>query len=218
MVLIGACAAAPAAAAELDPAAAIAAYSEAFNAHDVGAAVALFDQYGSATDIRGRHYDGPEGLFDFVLASGITRLDAQIKTESMHIVGNRAVWRYSCNCASGVTEVRLVVNRDKITVFAITPPPTAPYTRRTSSLMPWMFGAGVAGFGVLGGAFTMWRYRRREPSAAPARRYAEGQLLLALAEAQKQRWDCRRLEFTPRLSRAEVVRRAGADMSPRLPG
>jgi hypothetical protein len=47
----------------------------------VRAALALFDQYGSATDSRGRHYEGQAGLTEFLLASGFNSPDAHIETE-----------------------------------------------------------------------------------------------------------------------------------------
>ena len=53
------CAAPPVAAApEWDPAATVAAYTAALNAHDVASALALFDEYGSATDSAGHHFQG----------------------------------------------------------------------------------------------------------------------------------------------------------------
>ena len=94
-----------------DPTAAISAYSAALNVHDLPAALALFDQYGSATDAAGHHFEGRQGLTEFLLNSGFGSPDARISTENLHIVGNRAVWTYSCSCATGTTEVRLVMSR-----------------------------------------------------------------------------------------------------------
>src|SRR5438105_14179106 len=112
------CAYVPAVAAdEQGPGAAVMAYSAALNSHDLATALALFDQYGSATDARGRHFEGRAGLTEFLIGSGCDTPDAHITTEGLHVVANRAVWTYSCSCAAGSTEVRLVLNHDKISVF-----------------------------------------------------------------------------------------------------
>jgi hypothetical protein len=86
------------------------------------AALALFDQYGSATDAAGHHYEGGAGLTEFLLASGFATPDAHITTQNLHIVANRAVWTNACSCGTGSTlatrtcsltvdEVRLMVRR-----------------------------------------------------------------------------------------------------------
>jgi hypothetical protein len=166
-----------------DPSSAVAAYADAFNRHDLNAAVALFDDYGSATDGRGRHFEGTDGLTDFLLASGFEQQGASIKTERLHVVANRAVWTYSCSCSSATTEVRLVTNHNHISVFAVIPPAAGPIQRSGLDVVPWLFAAGLALLTLLGGGWAFRRHRRAE-QAAPPRRAAQGQLLLALAAAR----------------------------------
>jgi SnoaL-like domain len=177
-----ACAATPALATpDWDPSAAIAAYSAALNAHDLPAALALFDDTGSATDIRGRHFEGHAGLTEFLLANGFGQAEARLETERVHIVANRAVWTYSCSCAPGSTEVRMVTNHNKITVFAVVAPPSGPIRRVEPAGLPWrtwLPGLGVLGLGLLGCSVRLGRRRRSD--AAPRR----GGLLSALALAR----------------------------------
>ncbi len=171
---------------EWDPTTAIAAYTDAFNRHDLQAALALFDTFGSATDERGQHFEGQAGLTAFLLASGIHRPDARIKTERLHVVANRAVWTVSCSCASGTTEVRLVINRGKISVFAVIPPASGPIRRSGFGIDPGLLVGVLVVLGVIGGAFALAR-RRRVHQAVPERRHPQGSLLLALARARATR-------------------------------
>jgi hypothetical protein len=166
-----------------DPAAAIVAYSTALNVHDLPAALALFDEYGSATDAAGHHFEGPAGLTEFLLSSGFGNPDARIATEGLHVVGNRAVWTYSCSCAQGTTEVRVVMSHDKISVFAVMAPRAAPQPRADAGLLPWLAGLGavVSALALAGGA-SLWR--KHTPSMAP--RQAQGHLLAALARSRDQ--------------------------------
>jgi hypothetical protein len=167
------------AAEEAGPAAAIAAYTAALNAHDLPTALALFDQYGSATDIHGRHFEGSAALTEFLAQSGFTNPDAQITTTNLHVVANRAVWMYKCTCNEGATEVRLVINHDRISVFAIQAPP-ATVTRATPTTPPL---TGVVAFLVLAlGAGALSAHVLR--SRPPASRKTAGQLLIALAAAR----------------------------------
>ena len=168
---------------EQDPTSAvIMKYSAALNAHDLEAALALFDEFGSATDARGRHFEGREGLTQFLLASGFGDTDTRIWTEGLHVVANRAQWTYDCSCAHEALEARLVVSHDKITVFAMrqaASPPIAPAARADIGVVPWLVGLGlVAGFGV--GA----RGRRRGRVSGVSRRLNQGRLLAALARAR----------------------------------
>jgi hypothetical protein len=163
----------------LDPWVAVSAYSQALNAHDVQQALALFDQYGSATDSSGRHFEGPDGLTEFLLNSGFGSPDARITTEALHVVGNRAVWTYSCSCASGPTEVRMVLNRDKISVFAVMAPRASPQPRQNAGALPWVAALVVlAGLSV--GAATMWRNHRHRRELAP--RHDQGHLMAGLRQ------------------------------------
>src|SRR6185312_11348136 len=109
----------------------------------------------------GRHYEGAAALTEFLRANGFDRADAQIKTERLHVVANRAVWTYSCSCAPGSTEVRLVTNHNKISVFAVMPPASGPI--RTANVVPvsWLLAAGTISIGVLAGAIATWRLRHR---------------------------------------------------------
>src|SRR5439155_24530000 len=126
VVVVLCCVPPPVAEQECDPTAAVTAYSAALNAHDLTAALALFDANGSATDVRGHNFGGQAGLTQFLLNSGFGSADARIATEHLHVVANRAIWTYNCSCAAGSTEVRLVLNHDKISVFAMIAPPSAP--------------------------------------------------------------------------------------------
>jgi hypothetical protein len=174
---------APVAAQQWDPAVAISAYSAALNAHDLDAGLALFDQYGSATDAAGHHFEGRAGLTEFLLGSGFANPSTRISTERLHIVANRAVWTYTCSCASGSTEVRLVLNHNKISVFAIIAPPAAPVRRADYGLLPWLLGlALVAGAVASGFRFGIWRARAVPAPSVP--RPAQGRLLAALVQAR----------------------------------
>jgi SnoaL-like domain len=171
------------AAQEWDPAATVSAYSAALNAHDLVAALALFDENASATDKFGHHFEGRAGLTEFLLASGFGSPDARITTDTLLIVANRAIWTYSCSCADGSTEVRLVMmNHNKISVFAMVAQPAPPVRRATAGLLPWLAGLGLLS-GTLAGSLIL----RRRRSAAPARRAGQGRLLVALAEGCAQR-------------------------------
>jgi hypothetical protein len=183
--IYAACAAPPALATpDWDPSAAIDAYSAALNAHDLQAALALFDDNGSATDIHGRHYEGSANLTQFLLANGFAGDDARLVTQKVHIVANRAVWTYSCSCAPGPTEVRMVTNHNRISVFAIIPPPTGPIRRVESPWLrwqTWLLALGLVGFGLLGVGVHVVRRRRRSAASM-----ARGQLLTALALARSE--------------------------------
>src|SRR4051812_29763019 len=111
-----------AAAQGFDPASTVGAYAAALNAHNLAAGLALFDQNGSATDKAGRHFEGRDGLTAFLLESGFGSPDARVTTDHLRVLGNRALWTYTCSCATDTTEVRLVVNQDKITVFFMSRP------------------------------------------------------------------------------------------------
>lgn len=195
-LLIGLCLGAPAALAEeSSPAAAIAAYAAALNTHNLAAALALFDDNGSATDARGRHFEGRAGLTEFLLGSGFGSLDAQVATQGMHIVANRAVWTYTCSCSSGPTEVRLVVNHDKITVFAVQPPPAVPMPRTSAASRAGLLAqapaqAGLAALVLAGLAVAVVGMTLAlRQTRAPGRRACghDGRLLAALAHARQRR-------------------------------
>ena len=51
-----------------DPAAVVRAYVAALNAQDVPAAIALFDEFGSATDSHHHNFSGADGLTQFLRA------------------------------------------------------------------------------------------------------------------------------------------------------
>lgn len=169
------------AAQQWDPTAAVAAYSAALNHHDVSAALALFDQYGSATDAAGHHFEGRAGLTEFLLNSGFRSSDARITTEALRVIGNRAVWTYSCSCGAGSTEVRMVMAKDKISVFAIMEPRTLPQARPNAGVIPWLIGLGL-----LAGAFAGWLGWRTAHPAVVARQGAQGRLLAALLQSRSQ--------------------------------
>jgi hypothetical protein len=167
---------------EWDPASAVAAYSAALNAHDLPAALALFDQYGSATDAAGHHYEGGAGLTEFLLASGFATPDAHITTQNLHVVANRAVWTYACSCATGSTQVRLVLNRARISVFAMMALPASPASRPSNGLLPWLVALGLVVAGLCGGIGL-----RRRQSGALGPRVTQGRLLAALLHARAER-------------------------------
>jgi hypothetical protein len=164
---------------EWDPTAAVAAYSAALNAHDVDAALALFDEYGSATDSAGHHFEGRAGLTEFLLDSGFGSPDARITTVSLLVAGNRGIWTYACSCAAGSTDVRLVLNHNKISVFAEIPPRAPPLRKAEAGLLPWLIGLGLLA-GAVGGGLGLWRGR----SPAPAPRASQGRLLAARVQAR----------------------------------
>jgi SnoaL-like domain len=163
---------------ELDPASVINAYLAALNAHDAPAALELFDQYGSATDLSGRHFEGRDGLLAFLQTSGFGTPDAQVSTRNLHIVANRAVWTYTCSCVEGPLEARVVTNHGKITVFAVNRP--AGYARPGMSpggrpdLSAWLFGLGVLALGVVVARHLRQPRFLRQPSAQ------QGRLMAAL--------------------------------------
>jgi hypothetical protein len=100
-----------------DPVSVVEAYVEALNAHDLSAALALFDQNGSATDAYGRHFEGRGGLTEFLLANGFGAADARVATNQLQVFGNRALWTYTCSCSAHATDARVVLNHNKIIVF-----------------------------------------------------------------------------------------------------
>ena len=83
-----------------DPASVVEAYVDALNAHDLAAALALFDQNGSATDAQGRHFEGRDGLTEFLLANGFGAANMRIATTQLQVFGNRALWTYTCSCSA----------------------------------------------------------------------------------------------------------------------
>jgi hypothetical protein len=168
-----------------DPAAAVTAYSTALNAQNLPAALALFDQNGSATDAFGRHFEGHVGLTEFLLGSGFSTPEARITTEKLHVVGNRAVWTYSCSCANGPTDVRLVMNRDKISVFyVVVASPAPPLPQPGLGWVPWLVGVGLLAVGLAGG---LGLRRGQAATALPLPQAKQGRLLAALLAARRQR-------------------------------
>ncbi len=166
-----------------DPAAAVGAYSAALNAHQLETALALFDENGSATDKFGHHFEGRAGLTEFLLGSGFGSPDARITTDSLVVVANRAIWTYSCSCADGSTNVRLVMmNGNKISVFAVVAPPAQPLPRADAWALRRILGFGV-GAGALAAGLALVRQR---PSA-PVRRASQGRLLAGLMQAHTAR-------------------------------
>jgi hypothetical protein len=103
----------------------------------------------------------------------------------LHIVANRAVWTYACSCATGSTEVRLVVNHARISVFAIMAPRATPLppARAGGGLAPWLVGLG----GVLLAILVSWLSLRRGPRPARRPSVAQGQLLAALLDSHAHR-------------------------------
>jgi SnoaL-like protein len=168
-----------------DPAAAVTAFSAAMNAHDMAAALALFDDNGSATDTSGRHFEGRAGLTAFLLGSGFGSPDASITTTKLIIAGNRAIWTFQCSCTAGGTEVRMVMlPTGKISVFAEMAPPGPPLRKADAGLLPWLLGL-LAGTVIGGLGFGLARTRPRGP--APIPRASQGRLLSALAQARATR-------------------------------
>ena len=172
---------------ELDPASVINAYSTALNSHDAAAALDLFDQYGSATDLSGRHFEGHDGLLAFLQTSGFDTPEARVSTQNVHVVANRAVWTYTCSCVEGPLEARVVTNHGKITVFAVNRP--AGYARPLTSasgrsdVFPWLIGLGVLALGA-----AIVRHQRQSRLERRAReQQGDGRLLAALLEAQSKR-------------------------------
>jgi hypothetical protein len=100
-----------------DPVSVVEAYVDALNAHDLSAALALFDQNGSATDASGRHFEGRGGLTEFLLANGFGASGARVATNQLQVFGNRALWTYTCSCSAHATDARVVLNHNKIIVF-----------------------------------------------------------------------------------------------------
>lgn len=163
-----------------DPAATISAYSAALSNDDLEAALALFDVNGSATDRAGHTFSGRDGLTTFLRENGFGQADARLTTQNLRVIANRAVWNYTCSCADGSTEVRVVVNSEhKISVFAMIPPPGARLPSRPSPLPFWLLASALLGAGVSGFA---WR-RRRDAHNWP-RPNQDGRLLAALREAR----------------------------------
>lgn len=171
----------PAAAQEWDPASAVSAYSAALNAHDLPAALAMFDEYSSATDAAGHHFEGPAGLTDFLLASGFGNPDAHITTVSLRVAGNRAIWTYACSCTTTATDARLVLSRDKISVFFILAPPARPVSRPNAGVLPSLIGLALLA-SVLAGSLAL----RHRQTADPAPRQSQGHLLAALQQWRDQ--------------------------------
>jgi hypothetical protein len=168
-----------------DPTAAVSAYSAALNAHDMPAALALFDQYGSATDAAGHHFEGSAGLSEFLLSNGFNNPDARITTEGLQIVANRAVWTYSCSCATRSTEVRLVLNHNKISVFAVVAPPASVQPRSGAGSLLWFVGLGLVA-GTVAGGLGLWRRRTAGVTARHDQGKGQGRLLAALLQSRNQ--------------------------------
>jgi hypothetical protein len=188
VLVLGAACPAEAAAQGFDPASTIGAYAAALNAHNLAAGLALFDQNGSATDKQGQHFEGRDGLTAFLLESGFGSPNARITTEHLRVLGNRALWTYTCSCATGTTEVRLVVNQDKITVFFMSRPSAASAAAASttslvgapeSGLPRWILEVGL-GVAVL--AVVLGLRRRRTPP--PPSRPSQGIMLATLAQSR----------------------------------
>jgi SnoaL-like domain len=162
---------------EWNPAAAVSAYSAALNAHDLASALALFDEYGSATDTSGHHFEGQAGLTEFLMGSGFGSSTSHVTTVSLIVVANRAIWTYSCSCAAASTEVRMVMNHDKISVFAEMAPPAAPPRSPNAGDRLWLVGLGLVAAALAGGL--LFGLRRGRSAAVP-RRASQGRLLAAL--------------------------------------
>jgi hypothetical protein len=176
LLLLGMLCAAPStvAAQEWDPAADISAYSAALNAHDLDSALALFDEYGSATDGSGRHFYGRAGLTEFLLGSGFGTPNASISTVALQVVANRAFWTYICSCADGSTEVRLVFNHNKISVFALQGPSAPRAQPADAGILRWLVGLGLLVGALAAGLQFGW------PRGPAAPRPAQGRLLAGL--------------------------------------
>lgn len=165
-----------------DPAAVVDAFTAAFNAHDLNAALALFDPNGSATDIGGRHFDGRLGLTQFLLDSGFAEPGAHITTTGLQVFGNRALWSYSCSCAADVTNARVVLNHNRIVVFFVTRPNAAAATASggswtpSAALWPALLALLVA---------IVLTVRGMHGEQAPPPRPAQGRLLAGLKAFRK---------------------------------
>lgn len=160
-----------------DAAAVISSYALTLNQHNPAAALDLFDEFGSATDVGGRHFEGRDGLRTFLLDSGFAGPDAHIATQGLHVVANRAVWTFVCSCAEGPIEARVVTNQGRIVVFAVVRPAAAPATARNDmGAGPGLIGLGL--LAILAGVLVR-QYLQRAP-AVPPRRH-DGRLLAALA-------------------------------------
>jgi len=167
-----------------DPTSVVNAYSTALNAHDLPAALALFDQNGSATDLHGRHFEGRSGLTEFLLANGFGTANARVRTNNLQVFGNRALWSYTCSCGIRATDVRVVLNHNKIVVFFMNPTGTgaaAAATSNTPNVALWL--AALALFA----AVLLALRGVRQP--APPPRPAQGRLLAGLARAHGVRVD-----------------------------
>jgi hypothetical protein len=169
-----------------DPASTVGAYAAALNAHNLDAGLALFDQNGSATDATGHHFEGRAGLTAFLLESGFGTPTARVTTDHLRVLGNRALWTYTCSCATGTAEVRLVVNQDKITVFFMSRPSTA--AAASSSTRVGAPESGLprrvveVGLGLAVVAIVVGVRRRRTPT--PPSRPSQGMLLAMLAQSR----------------------------------
>jgi hypothetical protein len=175
---------ATAAAQASDPAEIISAYSAALNEHDPTAALDLFDEIGSATDVAGHHFEGREGLNEFLLANGFGTPNVHIATTNIHVVANRAVWTYMCTCSAATIEARVVTNRGKIVVFAIIPPPppAAAQSRMFSTAEIWWTLGGL----LIVLLIVRFGLNHLRPEAPPPRR-EHGRLLAALGQALPRR-------------------------------
>jgi hypothetical protein len=169
-----------------DTGAVVDSYAAALNAHDLDAGLALFDEYGSATDIRGHNFQGSDELTSFLLASGFGQPDAQITTLRLLVVANRAIWTYSCSCSDTPIDVRMVLANDhKISVFAIMPP-AAQTTQNAGDTVPWPIVLAAASLIFAAGS---WVYRCRQPRLDSLPRPAQGgRLLAALASTRRRTW------------------------------
>jgi len=170
-----------------DPASIVNAYSAALNAHDLPAALALFDQNGSATDLHGHHYEGRSGLTEFLLANGFGAANTRLRTNNLQVFGNRALWSYTCSCGISATDVRVVLSHNKIIVFFMQPPgATGAAASQASgpSAALWLAVLALLAAVLLTvrGAFGV-----RQP--APPPRPAQGRLMAELARAHGVRVD-----------------------------
>jgi hypothetical protein len=171
----------PASAERWDPATTISAYSDALANGDLDAALALFDDTGSATDRAGHTFSGRAGLTTFLRENGFGATDAQITAERLQVTANRALWTYTCSCASGSTEVRIVVNdRGKISVFFIVPPPAAKLPNHGIDVPVWLPAVALMAAAVLG-----LGWRRRTSAQEASRSASQGRLLAGLREARR---------------------------------
>ena len=169
-----------------DPASIVNAYSTALNAHDLPAALALFDQNGSATDLHGHHFEGRSGLTEFLLANGFGTANARLRTNNLQVFGNRALWNYTCSCGISATSVRVVLNHNKIVVFFMQPAgaavqPTAQAGGPSAALWLAALSLLAAVLLLVRGAFGV-----RQPLPP---RPAQGRLMAELARAHGVRVD-----------------------------